>query len=89
MSTNVHKNVQDFLFFAHKDVLEFLKFHLELNFLFFISYYPFFSKFWSPLPLGSRRQWSNSPSGRADLVLKKVKSCIERNILYQLLVMKK
>ena len=54
--TNVYEDVLDFLFFGHKDVLDFLEFQLKL----------FFSpRILGPLPLGGLRPWPNWPSGRA------------------------
>ena len=52
MGTNVYQDVPDFLFFGHKDLLDFLKFHWKLNFFF---YYPFYFKilFWGAFHLGA------------------------------------
>ena len=48
-STNVYKTVLVFLFFGHKDISYFWKFHLKLYFLFFIFYFcPFFFKILGP-----------------------------------------
>ena len=52
MGTNVYQDVPDFLFFGHKDVLDFLEFHRKLKFFF---YYPFYFKilFWGAFHLGA------------------------------------
>ena len=57
--TNVYEDILDFLFFGHKDVLDFLEFQLKLF---------FFPRILGPLPLGGLRPWPNWPSGRAGLV---------------------
>ena len=49
--TNVYKDVSDFLFFGHKNISDFLEFHLKL----FFFYYPSFSKFWAPFHFGALR----------------------------------
>ena len=64
LGTNVYWDVPAFLFFGHKDVSDFLEFHLKL---FFFFYYPFYSKISGPFIFGGLRQWPNWPSGRVDL----------------------
>ena len=55
LGTSVFRDVPAFLFFGHKDVPDFLEFHLKLIFVFFY-YYLFFSKILGPFPLGGLRQ---------------------------------
>ena len=64
LGNSVFRDVPVFLFFDHKDVLDFLEFYLKL---FFFFYYQFFSKILSPFPLGGLWQWPTWPSGRAGL----------------------